>query len=203
MKKILSATTKVVQSSLKIKGFIDSALHPVKSVRDFIKKIVIKSIVFLVKNAINLVVKCKCDSNIMVRQLKALNDSETDMKGLEKNLQFKMTLDSFLEEADVVEEYKLLKFINVTKLNNKIVNYKNDLRKDIYEYISEKNFENLKTIIDGVNEVLSSPTELIGCSFVKSEVIIESHDEENRNFSMIINVNFALKAQNNKKPSIK
>lgn len=204
MKKILSGTTSAIQTGLKLKGFIDSALHPIKTVRDIAKKIIIKSIVFVVKQAISITTQNKTEenSNIIIRQLNALTNPEANMNGLNKTIQFKMTLDSILEESNPVEEYKILKFIDLTKIKQTITNYKNEMRLDIYNYITENNFENLNTIVNGVNEVLGTPTEIIGCEFAKCNITIENHDSEAKNFLLSFDVSFALKAQNSQKNSL-
>ena len=44
------------------------------------------------------------------------------------------------EKMTEVEEYKVLKYIDLTKVKNKISEYKNSLRNDAYEYIVENNF---------------------------------------------------------------
>ena len=72
--KILKTSTKVVQAGFAIKGIVDIVLHPLKSIRDIAKKILIKAIVIIVKKVINLTMKNKTDedSHIVIKQLNAL-----------------------------------------------------------------------------------------------------------------------------------
>lgn len=198
MKSLFKTSTKVVQAGFSAKGVLDTVLHPVKFARDVLKKIIIKSIVFIIKKGINLSVKGKIDSdsNVVIRQLNALTDSTVDMTGLKKNMQFKITLDSLLIEEDEVTDYKVLKYINLTKVKNKISSYKNDMRNDIYAYIAENNFENITALINGVNEVFKIPTEIVGCEFINCKVTVESHDEINKDFILLFDVDFAIKSMN-------
>lgn len=198
MKKILTTSTKVVQAGFAVKGLVDCALHPVKFARNILKGIIIKTLVFVIKQGVNLSIKGKvnADSHIIVRQLNALTDSNVDMTGLKKNINFKMTLDSLLKEAAEVEEYKVLKYINLTKIKNKISSFKNDLRNDIYAYIVENNFENMTSLVNGVNEVFRIPTEIVGCEFVNCKINVESHDEVKKEFILNFDIDFAVKSSN-------
>lgn len=198
MKKLFTTSTKVVQAGFAVKGLVDSALHPVKFARNVLKKLIIKSMTFIIKKGINLSVKGKVDSDshIVIRQLNALTDSRVDMTGLKKNMQFKMTLDSLLKEADEVTDLKVLKYINLTKFKNKISSYKNDLRNDIYAYIVENNFENMTILVNGVNEVFKIPTEIVGCEFINCKVTVDSHNEVNKDFILLFDVDFAVKSIN-------
>lgn len=196
MKKILTASTKVVQAGLAVKGLVDTALHPVKYARNVVKGVIVKTIVFVIKQGINLSVKGKinADSNIVIRQLNALTDPTVDMTGLKKNMQFKMTLDSLLKEADQVSEYKVLKYVNLTKIKNKVSSFKNDMRHDIYAYIVENNFENMNSLVGSVNEVFIIPTEVVGCEFINCKIEVESHDEVNQDFVLLFDIDFAIKS---------
>lgn len=197
MKKILTTSTKVVQAGFALKGIVDIVLHPLKSVRDIAKKILIKAIVLIVKKVINLTMKNKTneDSHIVIKQLNALTDSNANMNGLTKRVQFTITLDSLLKEVEEVEEYKIL-FINLTKLQNTYANYKNSVRNDIYEYIIEEDFKNVGTLTNGVNEVLKMPTDIVGCEFAKCKFFVQNHDEVNKNFNISFDVEFAVKSTN-------
>lgn len=195
MKKILTTSTKVVQAGFAVKGVLDIVLHPLKSIRDIAKKVLIKAIVLVVKKAITLTMKNKVDedSHIVIKQLNALTDSNANMTGLTKRIQFNLTLDSLLKEVEEVEEYKIL-FINLTKLKNKYANYKNSVRNDLYEYIIEEDFKNIGILTNGVNEVLKMPTDLVGCEFAKCKFFIDHHDEVNKNFNITFDVEFAVKS---------
>lgn len=196
MKKLLTTSTKIVQAGFAVKVLIDFAIHPMKVARDLLKKILIKTMVFVIKQAINFTMKGKVnsDSHVVVRQLNALTDCNADMTGLTKKLHFKITLDSLLKEANEVAEYKILKYINLTKVKNKFSSYKNSLRKDIYEYIIENNFENMNTLVNGVNEVFKLPTELVGCEFVNCKIKADQHDENKKDFVLFFDVDFAIKS---------
>lgn len=196
MKKVLSTSTKLVQAGLAVKGFVDTALHPLQFARNVLKKIIVQSIVFIIKKAINFTVKGKVngDSHIVIRQLNALTDSDVDMTGLRKDIQFKMTLDSLLKEANEVVDYKVLKYINLTKFKNKVSLYKNEIRDDIYAYIIENNFENMTILVNSVNEILNIPTQVVGCEFAQCAIEVENHNEINKDFSLLINVSFAVKS---------
>lgn len=196
MKKLLTTSTKIVQAGFAVKVLVDFALHPMKVARDILKKILIKTMVFVVKQAINFSMKGKVnsDSYVVIRQLNALTNCDADMTGLTKKLNFKLTLDSLLKEANEVAEYKVLKYINLTKVKNKIASYKNSLRKDTYDYIVENNFENMTTLVNGVNEVFKLPTELVGCEFVNCKIKIDQHDEIKKDFVLSFDVDFAVKS---------
>ena len=196
MKKILTTSTKLVQAGFAVKGLVDCALHPVKFARNILKGLIIKTLVFVIKQGVNLSIKGKVntESHIVIRQLNALTDVNVDMTGLKKNINFKMTLDSLLKEAVEVEEYKVLKYVNLTKIKNKITSFKNDLRNDIYAYIVENNFENMTSLVNGVNEVFKLPTEIVDCEFVNCKITPESHDEVKKEFVLIFDVCFALKS---------
>lgn len=196
MKKILTTTTKIAQAGFAVKGVIDFALHPMKALRNTVKKVLIKTIVFIVKQVVNFSMKGKVDSSshAVIRQLNALTDSNVDMTGLTKHVTFNMTLDTLLTEAQEVEEYKILKYIDLTTVKNKISAYKNSLRNDAYEYIVENDFENMKSIVSGVNEVLRMPTEIVGCEFVTCKINVENHDANKKEFLLRFDVDFAVKS---------
>jgi hypothetical protein len=196
MKKFLSASTTVVKAGLSAKGFIDTVLSPLTALRNLVKKTIIKAMVYLIKKSLNLAMKDKvsADSNIIVHQLNALADPNSDTSKITKNTQFKVTLDNLIEEVDEVDEYKVLKYIDLTKAKNKLSEYKNSLRKDIYEYISENSFENISSLVEGVNEVLKIPTNIIGCEFVNCKVTVESHDETKPDFVLLFDVDFCVKS---------
>lgn len=196
MKKILTTTTKIAQAGFAVKGMIDLALHPIKAVRNTVKKVLIKTIVFVVKQVVSFSMKGKVDSSshAVIRQLNALTDSNVDMTGLTKHVSFNMTLDTLLTEAQEVEEYKILKYIDLTKVKNKISAYKNSLRNDAYEYIVENDFENMKSIVNGVNEVLRLPTEIVGCEFVTCKINVDNHDSIKKEFVLRFNIDFAVKS---------
>lgn len=198
MKKILTTTTKIAQAGFAVKGVIDFALHPMKAVRNTVKKVLIKTIVFVVKQVVNFSMKGKVDasSHAVIRQLNALTDCNADMTGLTKHVTFNMTLDTLLTEAQEVEEYKVLKYIDLTTVKNKISAYKNSLRNDAYDYIVENDFENMKSIVNGVNEVLRIPTEIVGCEFVTCKINVENHDASKKEFLLRFDVDFAVKSSN-------
>lgn len=198
MKKILTTSTKIVQAGFAVKEAINFVLHPVKIARNMIKKTLIKTIVYIVKKAINLSMKNKInnDSHIIVRQLNALTDCNCDMTGLTKKLNFQMTLDSLLKESEEVEEYRVLKYVNLTGVKNKLSSYKNSLRNEIYEYIVENNFENIKILVNGVNEIFKIPTEIVGCEFVNCKINVKEHDEVKKNFILFFDIEFAIKSSN-------
>lgn len=198
MKRILSATTTLLKTGLATKGLIDTVLKPMASVRNFVKKAIIKAMVYLVKKSINMTMKGKvnADSNIVIQQLNALTDSNADTSKINKHIEFKVTLDTLLEQVDTVEEYKVLKYINLTKVKNKIADYKNSLRKDIYEYITEENFKNLTSLVGSVNEILRMPTEIVGCEFVNVVVNVENHDTTKPDFILLFHVDFCMKSSN-------
>lgn len=195
MKKILSVSTKVLKTGLAVKELVGTVLSPVAAIRNFAKKVIIKSMVFLIKKSIGLTMKGKvsADSNIVVQQLNALTDTKADTSKINKNIQFKVTLDNLVEHVDEVEEYKVLK-INLTKAKNKLAGYKNSLRKDIYEYISDNSFENITSLVDSVNKILKTPTQIVGCEFVNCKVNVENHDEVKSDFILLFDVNFCVKS---------
>jgi len=198
MKKILSASTTALKTGLKVKELVGTVLSPLTAVRNFVKKVIIKSMVYLIKKSIGLTMKGRvnADSNIVVQQLNALTDSNADTSKITKNTQFKVTLDNLIEHVDQVEEYRVLKYIDLTSAKNKIAGYKNSLRKDIYEYISDKSFENINSLVSSVNTILKTPTEIVGCEFVNCKVTVESHDEVNSDFVLLFDVDFCMKSSN-------
>lgn len=179
-------------------GIIDTVLKPMASVRNFVKKAIIKAMVYLVKKSINMTMKGKVntDSNIVIQQLNALTDSNADTSKINKHIEFKVTLDTLLEQVDTVEEYKVLKYINLTKVKNKLANYKNSMRQDIYEYITEENFKSLISLVGSVNEILRMPTEIVGCEFVNVVVNVENHDTTKPDFILLFHVDFCMKSSN-------
>lgn len=196
MKKILTASTTALKTGLKVKEFVGTVLSPIAALRNFVKKIIIKSMVFLIKKSISLTMsgKVSADSNIVVHQLNALTDNNADTSKITKNIQFKVTLDTLIEQVDEVEEYKVLKYIDLTSAKNKLAGYKNSLRKDIYEYISEDSFKNINSLVDSVNKVLAIPTEIVGCEFVNCKVKVENHDEVKSDFILLFDVDFCVKS---------
>jgi hypothetical protein len=196
MKKFLTTSTSVLKAGLAAKEFVGTILSPITALRNFVKKAIIKSMVFLIKKSINLTMngKVSADSNIVVHQLNALTDPAADTSKITKNVQFKVTLDTLLEQVDEVEEYKVLKYIDLTSAKNKLAGYKNSLRKDIYEYMSEDSFKNINSLVDSVNKVLAIPTEIVGCEFVNCKVKVESHDETKPDFVLLFDVDFCVKS---------
>ncbi len=198
MKKILTASTTALKTGLKVKEFVGTVLSPLAALRNFVKKAVIRSMVFLVKKSINLTMRGKvnADSNIVVQQLNALTDANADTSKITKNIQFKVTLDNLIEEVEEVDEYKVLKYIDLTKAKNKLAGYKNSLRKDVYDYISENSFENITSLVSSVNKILQTPTEIVGCEFVNCKVTVDNHDEVNSDFVLLFDVDFCVKSSN-------
>lgn len=196
MKKFLTASTTALKAGLSLKGMIDTALAPLAAVRNLVKKSIIHSMVFIIKKSVNFVVKNKVsvDSNIVVLQLNALTDANADVSKINKNIQFKVTLDSLIEQVDEVEKYKVLKFIDLTKAKNKFSAYKNSMRKDVYDYMSENSFENINSLVGSVNDILKMPTEIVGCEFVNCKVTVDNHDEINHDFVLLFDVNFCIKS---------
>lgn len=196
MKKFLTTSTTVLKAGLAAKGIVDTVLSPMATMRNFVKKIIIKSMVFIIKKSINLVMKNKvnADSNIVVQQLNALTDCNADVSKINKKIQFKVTLDTLIEQVDEVQEYKLLKYIDLTKAKNKIASYKNSLRKDVYEYMSEDSFKNINSLTNSVNEILKIPTSLAGVEFATCKVTVDSHDEINHDFVLLFDVDFCVKS---------
>ena len=197
MKSILSGATRVLKTGLAVKGIAEKLLSPVIAVRNFIKKMLIKAIVMIVKQAIRLSLKDGVDANTnrVVRQLNALTDSNADMNGLNKTTTFKVTLDTLLEKADDISDYKMLNLIDLTNVKNKISAYKNSLRNDAYDYVVENNFTNIKSLVESANEILKTPTDVIGCEFATCSIQVESHDQVAKDFVLIFDVCFALKSQ--------
>lgn len=198
MKRFLSASTKVLKAGLGVREVVATILTPLASIRNLVKKVIIKSMVFLVKKSINLSLKGKTssDSHIVIQQLNALTDGNADVSNITKNLQFTVTLDKLIEQVDEVEEYKVLKYIDLTKAKNKISGYKNALRQDVYEYMSENSFENINSLVESVNTILRIPTEIVGCEFVNCKVNVESHDQVKQDFVLLFNVAFCVKSSN-------
>lgn len=196
MKKFLTTSNNILKAGLAAKGIVDTVLSPIASLRNLVKKAIIKSMVYLVKKSVNLTMKDKvnADSNIIVQQLNALTDSQADVSKINKNIQFQVTLDTLVEKVDEVEEYKILKYIDLTKAKNKFSAYKNSMRNDIYDYMSENSFSNISSLVNSVNEVLKMPTEIVGCEFVNTKVTVDNHDEINKDFVLIFDVNFCIKS---------
>lgn len=196
MKKFLTTSTTVLKAGLAAKGIVDTVMSPLASLRNLVKKAIIKAMVFIVKKSINLAMKDKvnADSNIVIHQLNAITDSNADISKISKNIQFKVTLDTLIEQVDEVEEYKVLKYIDLTKAKNKIAAYKNSMRKDVYEYISENSFANIASLTNSVNEILKIPTSLAGVEFANCKVNVDSHDAINHDFVLLFDVNFCIKS---------
>lgn len=196
MKKFLTTSTTVLKAGLAAKGIVDTVLSPLATLRNLVKKAIIKAMVFIVKKSINLAMKDKvsADSNIVVHQLNAITDANADVSKITKNIQFKVTLDTLIEQVDEVEEYKVLKYIDLTKAKNKISSYKNSMRKDVYEYMSENSFANINSLTNSVNEIFKIPTSLVGVEFVNCKVKVESHDEINHDFVLLFDVDFCVKS---------
>lgn len=196
MKKISTFSTKVISTGFAAKDILGTVLHPVIAMRNFIKKNLIKTIVMVIKKAIKLTTKNKIgsESNLFVRQLNALGDNNADMSGLTKSIQVKMTLDSILEQADETEVNKLFNMLDISNITNKMARSKNYLRNNFYDYIVENDFENMKTIILRVNDVLKIPTQIVGCEFVSCKFSVENHAPLNRDFLLVFNVDFAVKS---------
>ena len=196
MNKILSTTTKTIKIGFQLKKLTDKILHPLSYLRDVAKSILVSTIVFIVKNTINLFIKNKESSstNIIVRQIAAIYNKDTDMTGLQKNFSFNLTLDSLLKEAQLVEQSKFLNLIDTSFIKNKISSSKNSLRDSLYDYITENNFSNILSLTESVNEVFKIPTEIVGCEFVNCFVSVLSHDSSTKSFELKVDVSFALKS---------
>ena len=196
MNKILSNTTKTIKTGFQLKKITDKILHPLSYLRDVAKSILVSTIVFIVKNTINLFIKNKESSstNIIVRQIAAISNKDTDMTGLQKNFSFNLTLDSLLKEAQLVEQSKFLNLIDTSFIKNKIYSSKNSLRDSLYDYLTENNFSNILSLTESVNEVFKIPTEIVGCEFVNCFVSVLSHDSSTKSFELKVDVSFALKS---------
>lgn len=192
MKNIFNYPTMLFKGVIFLNDMKKMILNPIAKIRDIIKLLIIKTIISIIKQIIKLTFlkeKKDYENNLILKQLNAMVDKEANTKGISKTITFEITPDIILKEIIITNDKEILK-----RIRNIYGNLKNGLRNQIYEYITENNFENLGMIFEGVNSIMNTPTELVGLEFINSTVNILEHDPIKKDFKIIVNTKIGLKA---------
>jgi hypothetical protein len=195
MKKIASVLTTGVKAGLLLKRTATTLTHPLQSVRNAVRNGLICGLVALVKKTIQAAQPYQSSSDHrVVRQLNAIADPNANIEGLQKTFKLRLTMDFFLEHA-VVDEPTNVGPWNTTALSTRVAQWKNRRREELFEYLTENHFENMFDIVDGLNEAINAPTELIGCTFANVTLDVESHDPQIQHFVVWLTIVTSLKSQ--------
>lgn len=192
MKNIFNYPTMLFKGVIFLNDMKKMILNPIAKIRDIIKLLIIKTIISIIKQIIKLTFlkeKKDYENNLILKQLNAMVDKEANTEGISKTITFEITPDIILKEIIITNDKEILK-----RIRNIYGNLKNGLRNQIYEYITENNFENLGMIFEGVNSIMNTPTELVGLEFINSTVNILEHDPIKKDFKIIVNTKIGLKA---------
>lgn len=191
MKNILSYPTKALKMVFFVNKLRQTILSPVSGIRNIIRAVVIKTIISIVKQIakFSFFNEKNESTDVIIKQLNAIVDKEASTDGISKTLHFELTPDTILKEIVITNDKEILK-----RLRNVYGNLKNGLRNQIYDYLTENNFENVKSILDGVNGIVNSPTEIAGLEFVNSSVDIVEYNPDKKDFKLKFNFKFALKS---------
>lgn len=191
MRNILNYPTKALKMVFFVNKLRQTILSPVSGIRNIIRAVIIKTIISIVKQIAKFsFFKEKSEStDIIMKQLNAIVDKEASTDGISKTLHFELTPDTILKEIVITNDKEILK-----RLRNVYGNFKNGLRNQIYDYVTEKDFENVKSILQGVNGIVNTPTEIAGLEFVNSSVDIVEYKPEKKDFKLRFNFKFALKS---------
>jgi len=191
MKNLFSSSTSLMKTALHLKEIRDTVVSPLSFIGGFVKTLIVSSVATIAKQVIKytLVDGKDPESNIFMRQLNALVDKNADLKGISKVVHFEITPDTLLEVAKVDNENTGF----FQTLKNKYGETKNSVRANIYEYMTENNYENIHTIKDAINSLANTPTDIVGLEFVNSTIDVVSDCPETKTCVLRCNLMFALK----------
>jgi len=191
MKNLFSSSTSAIKMALHLKEIRDTVVSPLSFIGGFVKTLIVSSVATIAKQVIKytLVDGKDPESNIFMRQLNALVDKDADLKGISKVVHFEITPDTLLEVAKVDNENTGF----FQTLKNKYGETKNSVRANIYEYMTENNYENIHTIKDAINSLANTPTDIVGLEFVNSTIDVVSDCPETKTCVLRCNLMFALK----------
>lgn len=179
-----------------VKGMADSVAHPVKAVQGIAFRLLVKGIVKLVNATLYSEDKAGVAPNhAVLRQLNGLVDKNTNMDGLTKHISFKITLDDIIQAAESLPEEEKSKWMPIAAIKDSVAKVKLDARSSLFELIVKDNINNVKEIVESVNEVLNAPTDLVGCNFVTVSMAVENVDHQAKNLDLNVNLEFQLKAK--------
>lgn len=191
MKNLFNSSTSLIKTALHLKEIRDTVVSPLSFIGGFVKTLIVSSVATIAKQVIKytLVDGKDPESNIFMRQLNALVDKDADLKGISKVVHFEITPDTLLEVAKVDNENTGF----FQTLKNKYGETKNSVRANIYEYMTENNYENIHTIKDAINSLANTPTDIVGLEFVNSTIDVVSDCPETKTCVLRCNLMFALK----------
>ena len=183
---IFKIPTRILQTMFFLNPLKNFFLKPVFKLRDIVKWIIVKSIVSIIKKLmkVSLLKNADTSNNFILKQFNAMIDKKADVKGISRELTFDLTLDNLMKEVYIQDKKGLVKGYGIIK---------NGLRNQIYNYITEKNFKNVKFILETVNGLLNTPASIAGLQFVKIDFHPETYIEDKKFFNIKVNVLFCLK----------
>ena len=176
----------VIKAGLGAKQVVDTVLHPVIAARNYILKLIIRAVADRLKSSVS----TATDADKPASRLNAAYQKIEKISKTEKQMSYKISLSQLIEDVEHVNEATLIG-IDISAYKNAISDFKSNTRKSLFNFIIEDDFSNVNTIVEGVSEVLNTPTELVGVELASLTASVENIDIHANDLDL--NLNLTLK----------